>query len=41
MTPSKPRTADLLNDPTPTFTLEVEGASYRIAKAHVATVDEV
>jgi hypothetical protein len=38
--PGQSRTADLLNEPTPTFTLEVDGAQYRIAKAHVASVDE-
>ncbi len=38
--PGQTRTADLLNEPSPIFTLEVEGAHYRIAKAHVASVDE-
>lgn len=38
--PGHSRTADLLNEPSPTFTLDVDGAHYCIAKAHVATVDE-
>ncbi len=35
------RTADLLNEPTPSFALHRAGVTYRIAKAHVACVDEV
>lgn len=37
----QPRTADLLNDPAPTVALSGDGMSYRIAKAHIACVDEV
>jgi hypothetical protein len=35
------RTADLLNEPTPTFSMEDGELTYWISKAHVACVDEV
>lgn len=39
--PGHARTADLLNESAATFTLDVDGAEYAIAKAHVTCVDEV
>jgi hypothetical protein len=37
----KSRTADLLNESGASFTLDGEGCTYRVAKAHILCVDEV
>jgi hypothetical protein len=39
--PGQSRTADLLNDPAPNFSLESDGITHRITKSQVTCVDEV